>query len=363
MKIREFAGIWEKVQSGVPLSREDGYELIQSHNLPELGYMADYVRRKLHASKAFYTHSINVNYTNICVLSCKFCAFARKKKDHDAYLMNIDEIVKKTVAAAKNGVWEVHIVGGLHADLPLSYYEEMMSGIKKACPGVLIQGFTAVEIDFIARIEKVSVQEVLQRLKAAGLGGVPGGGAEIFAEKPRKEVCETKITASRWLDVHRTAHHLGLKSNATMLYGHVETPFDRVDHLMDLRDLQDETGGFLAFVPLAYQTDNNELTCPPTTGAMDLRVLATARLMLHNFPHIRQLWNYVDEKMLHVALNFGVDDLGGTNFDEIIAKEAGSTMHGFTQNSLVEMIEKCGFEPVEINSTYTPIQKDSLVAA
>ena len=361
--VKEFADIWEKVQQGAPLSREDGYRLIRSTNLPELGYMADFVRRKKHGNKAYFTHSINVNYTNLCVLTCKFCAFSRTKKDPDHYTWTVDEITTKVRNAAKKGVWEVHIVGGLHPDKRMDYYEDMCRSIKAACPGVLIQGFTAVELDLFARQNKIDVREVLTRLKAAGLGGVPGGGAEIFAEKVRKEICGTKITGKRWLEVHEVAHEVGFRTNATMLYGHIESPEDRVDRMMDLRDLQDKTGGFLAFVPLAYLPENNELQCPRTTGITDLQVLTVSRLLLHNFDHIRQLWNYVDEKLIQAALFFGVDDLGGTNYDETIAREAGCHESGFTHGELMDLIRRTGHEPIESNSIYSELRKDELVAA
>lgn len=366
MKFTEFPDIFEKVQAGIRLPEQDGHRLIKTHNLAELGALADFVKRRLHDNKAHFTHSINVNHTNICVLECKFCAWAKGKRDEAGYVLALDEIERRVTEAARHGVWEVHIVGGLHADLKLDYYEEMLRRIKKACPGVLIQGFTAVELDFYARLEKISVEEVISRLVAAGLGGVPGGGAEIFAERARKIICGSKIDAGRWLEVHKAVHARGLRSNATMLYGHIETPEERVDHMIRLRKVQDETGGFLAFVPLAFQNGNNELSetyrIPPTSGVTDLQVLATSRLMLDNFPHIRQLWNYVDEKLIHVAMDFGVDDLGGTNFDETIAKAAGSSYKGFTHTELISMIRACGKEPVEVNSTYTPIRKDCLVA-
>ena len=366
MVIREFRDIWGKVQAGERLSREDGTRLIRSTNLAELGAMADHVKRRLHGDNVYFTHSINVNHTNICVLSCKFCAWAAKKDEPKAYAMTVDEIEKKVLEAAKRGVWEVHIVGGLHADLKLDYYEEMLRRIKKACPGVLIQGFTAVELDFYARLERIPVDEVIERLQAAGLGGVPGGGAEIFAERARKQICGTKISGQRWLEVQRRVHAHGIRSNATMLYGHIETPEERVDHMIELRAVQDETGGFLAFVPLAFQPEHSELSMqhlPRTSGVTDLQVLAVSRLMLDNFPHIRQLWNYVDEKLIDAALNFGVDDLGGTNFDESIAKAAGSQEKGFTYGELVNRIRACGRTPVECNSTYTDIKKNELVAA
>ncbi len=361
--VREFRDIFEKIKVGLRLSEEDGVRLIKSTNLTELGAMADFVKRRLHQRKAHFTHSINVNHSNICVLSCKFCAFAKTKKDKDAYQLTVEEIERRVRVAANHGVWEVHIVGGLDPELKLSYYEDMLRRIKKSCPGVLIQAFTAVELDFYARLEKISTEEVINRLIKAGLGGVPGGGAEIFSERARQLICAPKISAKRWLNVHKMVHRAGLRSNATMLYGHVETPEERVDHMIRLRNTQDETGGFLAFVPLAFQPDNTELShIPRTSGVTDLQVLATARLMLDNFPHIRQLWNYVDEKLIHVALSYGVDDLGGTNFDETIAKAAGSQSKGFTHHELIELIKACGCEPVEINSTYTPINKECLVA-
>ncbi len=361
--VREFSDIFDKVKAGIRLSQEDGERLIKSHNVLELGIMAQYVKERLHGKKVHYTHSINVNHSNICVLECKFCAFARKKKEPGAYQLTNDEIERRVINAAKHGVWEVHIVGGLDPELKLSYYEEMLSRIKKACPGVLIQAFTAVELDFYARLEKIPAEEVIDRLIAAGLGGVPGGGAEIFSERARALICAPKISATRWLDVHKMVHRRGLRSNATMLYGHVETPEERVDHMIRLRKTQDESGGFLAFVPLAFQPENNELShIPRSSGITDIQVLATARLMLDNFPHIRQLWNYVDEKFIHIAMDYGVDDLGGTNFDETIAKAAGSASKGFTYDELVGMIVKCGRIPVEVNSTYTDIHKESLVA-
>ena len=364
--IKEFSDIFAKVQAGIRLSEEDGVRLIKTKNLRELGAMANFVKQRLHGKKAHFTHSINVNHTNICVLECKFCAWAKGKRDEAGYVLALEEIERRVLTAAKHGVWEVHIVGGLHADLKLDYYEQILRRIKKTCPGVLIQGFTAVELDFYARLEKISVEQVIARLVEAGLGGVPGGGAEIFAERARKIICGSKIDADRWLDVHRAVHAAGLRSNATMLYGHIETPEERVDHMMRLRNVQDETGGFLAFVPLAFQNGNNELSetyhLPPTSGITDLQVLGTARLMLDNFPHIRQLWNYVDEKLIHVALQYGVDDLGGTNFDETIARAAGSTSKGFTHDELVALVRACHLEPVEVNSTYTPIQKECLVA-
>ena len=361
--IQEFKDIFVKVKSGIRLSEEDGIRLITSPNVIELAAMANFVKKNLYGNKIHFTHSLNVNHSNICVLSCKFCAFAKTKKDADAYALSVDEIERRVKVAASHGVWEVHIVGGLDPDLKLSYYLEMLRAIKKSCPGVLIQAFTAVELDFYARLEKISVEEVINQLKSAGLGGVPGGGAEIFSERARALICAPKISATRWLEVHKLVHEAGLRSNATMLYGHVETPEERVDHMIRLRNAQDQSGGFLAFVPLSFQPEHTELShLPRTSGVTDMQVLATARLMLDNFAHIRQLWNYVDEKFLHVAMECGVDDLGGTNFDETIAKAAGSEAKGFTYEELMRLIKVCGQEPVEVNSTYSVLNKESLVS-
>src|SRR3989344_3985867 len=241
--IKEFKDIFKKVRAGIRLSEEDGVRLIQSRNVLELGAMADFVKTRVHGRKAHFTHSINVNHTNICVLSCKFCAFAKTKKDKDAYALTVEEIERRVKVAASHGVWEVHIVGGLHADLKLSYYEEMLRRIKRSCPGVLIQAFTAVELDFYARLEKISVEEVIARLVEAGLGGVPGGGAEIFSERARALICAPKISADRWLEIHKLVHQAELRSNPTMLYGHVETPEESGDHLLRLRQNEDDRGG------------------------------------------------------------------------------------------------------------------------
>ena len=363
MRFKEFGDIFEKVKTGLRLTEEDGVRLIKTKNIVELGAMANFVKQRMHGNRVHFTHSINVNHTNICVLTCKFCAFAKTKNEKDAYALTVDEIERRVKTAAGHGVWEVHIVGGLHAELKLSYYEEMLRRIKRSCPGVLIQAFTAVELDFYARLEKTDVREVIERLKAAGLGGVPGGGAEIFSERARALICAPKISATRWLQIHQWVHEAGLPSNATMLYGHVETPEERVDHMVRLRKTQDESGGFLAFVPLSFQPDHTELAhIPRTSGVTDLQVLATARLMLDNFSHIRQLWNYVDEKLIHVAMHTGVDDLGGTNFDETIAKAAGSQAKGFSYEEIIQMIRANDGDPMEINSTYTAIHKEALLA-
>jgi len=350
--LREFADLWEKIRAGRRLDRRDGLRILTSPNVLETGWMADQVKRRRHGQRVYYTNSINVNYTNVCVSGCRFCAFSRPQGHDEGYLLSPEQIGIAAAEAAGRGIWEVHIVGGLHPDLGMTYYERMLREIRVRAPRILIQAFTAVELDFAAAREGLRVEEVIERLKAAGLGGIPGGGAEIFSEEIRRRICEKKISGRRWLRVHAAAHRLGVASNATMLYGLGESPEDRVEHLLMLRDQQDETGGFLAFVPLAFQTENNALGGAGTSGLDDMRVLTAARLVLDNFPHLRQLWNYVDRKFLEASLNFGVDDLGGTNFDERIARQAGSRSQGFSREDLAGIIRRLGREPVQTNSVY-----------
>jgi len=353
MQFREFPELAKKIERGLRLDPEDALRLMRAKNFPELGALATRIREKLHGKKIYWTHSMNVNYTNLCVHTCRFCAFSKKKGEPDAYALTLDQIEEAVADAASAGIWEVHIVGGLHADFSLAYYEEMLRRIKRRFPGILIQAFTAVELDFFSKTEHLSLDDVIRRLKDAGLDAVPGGGAEIFSERPRKILCEQKISGERWLEVHERVHAAGLRSNATLLYGHLETIEERVDHLVRLRNAQDRTKGFLAFVPLAFQPDCTEFSSlPRSAGATDLRLLAVSRLFLDNFPHIRQLWNYVDEKMLQVSAAFGVDDFGGTNFDERIAKAAGSNERGYSRKELEALIGRLGYLSTPVDSLY-----------
>lgn len=342
-----------KVIDGKRLSREDGLVVISSNDLLGIGYLADMVRERLSGDKVYYTTSKNINSTNICVLRCKFCAFRKDLKDKDAYVATVKEAVERI---RDMEIKEVHMVGGLHPHLKLEHFEELVREVKFHRPDIYIQGFTAVEIDFFARLNRISVEEVLIRLKDAGLDGIPGGGAEVFSTKVRKVLCPQKISGKRWLEIMETAHCIGVRTNATILYGHIETFEDRVDHLLALREVQDRTKGFKTFVPLSFQASNTHLAeYFPTTGFDDLKMYAVSRLLLDNFPHIKALWNYVGLKIAQTSLCFGVDDLGGTALDEQIAKAAGAS-HGLTSRKLLErIICDAGRKPVYSNSGYTPL--------
>ena len=349
------AEIEENVESGGRLAREDGIRLLESTDLLALGRMADLVRKRKAGDAAYYSTSLNINPTNICVNRCPLCAFSRDAQDKDAYRFTLDDIEKKVREFAYNGLDEVHIVGGLYPELPLRYFEEMLEMIKNIRKDLHIQAFTAVEIDYLAALENIPVEEVLRRLKNAGLGTIPGGGAEIFSERVRREICPKKIPGLRWLEVMRTAHRLGIKTNATMLYGHIETREEIIDHLLSLRDLQDEKGGFLAFVPLAFHPQNTAFPdLPGPTGYDDLKIFAVARLMLDNFDHIRGLWMYLGVKMAEVALSFGVDDLGSTSLEEKIVHSAGAKAPAHSApERLIGIIRNAGRIPTRADSSYT----------
>lgn len=357
--------IEDKVTSGERLNREDGIRLLESPDLLSLGRMADLVRRRKAGDAAYYSTSLNINPTNICVNRCPLCAFSRDAQDKDAYRFTLEDVEKKVREFAYNGLDEVHIVGGLYPELRLSYFEEMLERIKNIRKDLHIQAFTAVEIDYLAQQEDVPAEEVLRRLKNAGLGTIPGGGAEIFSERVRREICPKKISGRRWLEVMRAAHRLGIKTNATMLYGHIETREEIIDHLLSLRSLQDETrlnnggqagGGFLAFVPLAFHPQNTAFPDLPGPGGYDdLKIFAVARLMLDNFDHIRGLWMYLGVKMAEVALSFGVDDLGSTSLEERIVHSAGAKAPAHSgPETLVRIIRQAGRVPMRADSSYSP---------
>jgi len=267
--------------------------------------------------------------------------------------MSVEDVLS-SAGEHSRGVSEFHIVGGLHPNLPLQYYIDMLTALHKEYPDVHIQGFTAVEIEYLSRTAELSINDTLIKLRDAGLGSIPGGGAEIFAERVRKKICPEKLSGEEWLNVHRTAHQIGMRSNATMLYGHIETVEERIDHLIKLRELQDETGGFMSFIPLAFHPKNTELdSISKTTGNLDLRVLAIARLMLDNFPHIKAFWIMVGPKLAQISLSFGVDDIDGTVVEEKITHSAGAeTEQSLTKNELVRMIKEAGRIPVERDTLY-----------
>lgn len=345
--------IAEKIEAGERLNRDDGIRLFEA-DLFSLGALADSVRRRLHGEAAYYTHTLHLNYSNACVLSCGLCAFYRPLDHGQAYTFSLEEIEKKAAAAARAGVREFHITGGLNPRLPLEYYERMLAALKRAAPSATVKAFTSVEIDFFSKLYRLSVPELFGRLKEAGLDCMPGGGAEILAERVRKIVCPEKISGEHWLEVQREAHRAGIPTNATMLYGHVETVSERIDHMLAIRALQDETGGVQAFVPLSFHAEGTAFPdIPPTTGFEDLKVYAVSRLMLDNVPHVKLLWTYVGTKMIQVALDFGVDDVGSTNLEERIVKAAGADhFDAPSVDELTRMIERAGRTPRLINSLY-----------
>ena len=352
----------EKVLAGERLTFEDGVALYQSNDLLALGWLANYVRERRHGKRTYFNVNRHINPTNVCVASCKLCAFGRKPDAPGAYTMALEEAFRIAGENWTEAVTEFHIVGGLHPDLPFEYYLDLLRGLKERFPSVHLKAFTAVEIGYYAHIAQLPIREVLVRLKDAGLGSLPGGGAEIFAPAVRRVICDHKIGAHAWLKIHRTAHDLGLHSNATMLYGHIESAEDRVDHLLQLRGLQDETRGFLTFIPLAFHTPNTELgklvEHHETTGFMDLKNVAVARLLLDNFPHIKAYWVMMTPRVAQVALKFGADDLDGTVVEEKIYHDAGSTSpQAMTRQQIIRLIREAGHEPFERDTLYRPVMR------
>lgn len=357
--------IQEKVHAGERLSVEDGVTLFESDDVLSIGALADRVNREKNGDRVFFVANQHLNPTNVCILRsvCVFCSFARKPTEDGAYTQTLEEVFAEAAVATDSPVREFHIVGGLHPKLKLSYYEDLIRGLKERHPGVEVKALTAVEIAHLARIEKTSVEDVLRRLQAAGLDTMPGGGAEVFAKGVRATIADRKLAAEEWIDVHRVAHGLGIRTNCTMLYGHVESYRDRMDHLAMLRDLQDETGGFLTYIPLAYHPDNNELGAElerqgtATTGLDDLKNLAIGRLFLDNFDHIKTHWIMNTPKISQVALHFGVDDLEGTVVRERIYHMAGAdTPQGLRWNDIIRMIKDAGKRPVERDAHYSELK-------
>ncbi|OEH85908.1 aminofutalosine synthase MqnE [Desulfuribacillus stibiiarsenatis] len=356
--------IWQKVKNGIRLTKEDGLRLFASKDLLEIGYMANFVREKKHKDNAFFIVNRHINHTNICVTRCKLCAFGVDKEDITSYTMTLEEIEKRAKESMKANITELHIVGGLNPELSLEFYEEMLQRLSKIMPTVHLQAFTAVEIHYYAQENQLTIAEVLSRLKNAGLGSLPGGGAEVFAKRVRDKICPEKISGEQWLEVHRTAHQLGMRSNATLLYGHVETYEERVDHFIKLRELQDETGGFLTFIPLAFHPKNTELSgelvgLSRTTGIEDLKMLAISRLMLDNFDHIKAFWIMVGPKIAQISLRFGVDDIDGTIIEERITHAAGGeTEQGLSKADIVKMIKDAGRKPIERDTLYNIVNQE-----
>jgi aminodeoxyfutalosine synthase len=346
--------ILEKVEAGERLTVEDGVKLYECQNLPAVGALANRVRERLNGNRAYYIYNQHINYSNICVNGCRFCAFARNEGEDDAYRMTVDEVAAKVRERIEEPIRELHIVGGCDPDLPYDYYLDMVRAVKEVKPDIHVQAFTCVEVAHLAKLAGKPVDEVLAELKEAGLGSLPGGGAEVFSPRIRKSLCERKLSPEGWIEVAKTAHRLGLKSNATMLYGHEETYRERAEHLALLREAQDETGGFMSFIPLAFHPHNTALSdLPGTTGVDDLKNIAVARLMLDNFPHIKAFWIMIGPKLAQISLAFGADDMDGTVIEEKITHMAGaSTGQVFPVNELRRYIIEAGREPVERDTVY-----------
>ena len=358
--------ILDKVVEGRRLTLDDAVTLFESDDLIGVGAMADWVNRQKNGDRVFFVANQHLNPTNVCILrnTCTFCSFARMPKEDGAYTMTMEEAMHEAEVAREVPVREFHIVGGLHPKLRLEYYADLFRMLKTRFPGVEVKALTAVEIAHLARIEKTSVEDVLIRLREAGLDSMPGGGAEVFSLNVRETIAKRKLAATEWIDVHRKAHALNIPTNCTMLYGHVETYQDRAEHLGMLRDLQDETGGFLTYIPLAYHPDNNELgeelgrTGTATMGFDDLKNLAIGRLFLDNFQHIKTHWIMNTAKVSQIALHFGVDDLEGTVIKERVYHEAGaSTPHSLTWNDIIRLIKDAGKRPVERDALYNELKE------
>jgi aminodeoxyfutalosine synthase len=355
-----------KVIGGARLDDEDGLTLYATSDLLGLGMLADFANRRINGDRVFFSANQHINPTNVCVLrnTCTFCSFARMPKEEGAYTRSLEEVFHEAEQATGMPTREFHIVGGLHPKLRLSYYTDMIRGLKERHPHVHIKALTAVEIAHLARIEKVSERDVLLAMREAGLTSLPGGGAEVFSTAVRATIAERKLTGEEWLRVHRVAHELGIPTNCTMLYGHVETAADRIQHLSMLRNLQDDTGGFLTYIPLAYHPDHNELgeemgrVGTATTGYEDLKNIAVGRLFLDNIPHVKTHWPMVTPFLSQIALSFGCDDVEGTVVYERIYHEAGAhTAMGLPYMDLVNLIRGAGKRPVERDSLYQSVRE------
>ncbi|MFH0809900.1 MAG: aminofutalosine synthase MqnE [Pseudomonadota bacterium] len=353
--------IARKVVSGERLSFKDGCALYRG-NFHALGWLANLVRERLHGKLAFFICNQHINYSNICTNGCTFCAFGKEPGQEGAYEMSIEEISRKVQERLSDPITELHIVGGCHPSLPLEYYLEMLRTVKKLRPNCHIQGFTCVEIAHFAQLYGMAVEDVLAAFKEAGLGSIPGGGAEVFSSRVRRALCPRKLSPVRWLDVARKAHLMGLKTNATMLYGHIETVEERVEHLITLRELQDETRGFLTFIPLAFHPENTRLAhLPPPTGLDELRTTAVARLILDNFHHIKSFWIMSSPKIAQISLHFGADDIDGTIIEEKITHMAGAkTAENMPKEELIWLIREAGRTPVERDTLYEELKEYSV---
>lgn len=353
-----FEQIRTKIETDTRISDAEALQLFESDDLLAIGELADLANRKKNGLRVFFNVNRHINYTNVCVNHCRFCAFCRDGNEPDAYTYNLSQVLDKAAEANVAGATELHMVGGLHPELPFEFYLRLMATIKANNPTIKIKAFTAVEIDYFARISGLEVEEVISELKRLGLDSTPGGGAEIFDAGVRSQICPEKISAQRWLEVTEKIHAGGLKSNATMLFGHVETYAHRVDHMRRLRELQDRTGGFQAFIPLAFQTQNSNIKVEHGPDGIDcLKTLAISRIYLDNFQHIKAYWVMLGLKVAQVALCFGVNDLDGTVVEEKIGHDAGAdSPQALGKEEIIRQIRSAGRIPVERDTLYQDLQ-------
>ena len=350
----DMQSIAKKVEEGEPVNQEEALYLLETPHVLDLGKIATHIREAYHGKKTYYGVNMNLNYTNVCELRCPLCAYSCDPGDPNAFLLSMEEVEKRVLAGKEEGIDEVHIVGGLSPDLKLDYFERLLKTIRRIIPDIHIVAFTAVEYDYFAKVNGLPLETVFRRLIDAGVNALPGGGAEIFSPKIREIIAPKKISGDRWLDVMRTAHGMGLKTNATLLYNHREENEDIVDHLFRLRDLQEETGGFKSFVPLQFHDEATSVQKRRlTTGYDDIRIYAASRIVLHNFPHIKALWMYLGEKIAQTLQWFGVDDIGATYRNEKVVHAAGAKTPDFgSEPFLTFLIENAGFEPVRAAADY-----------
>jgi aminodeoxyfutalosine synthase len=350
------ASIIGKVAQNLRLSPDEALQLALKADIHELGRLALQIRRRLHGDKAFFIYNQHINYTNICQNACRFCAFSRRIGEEGAYVLTVDQAVREVLSRSGEPIRELHVVGGLNPDLPYAYYPSLVQALKNARPGASVKAFTAVEVSFLADRGGITPLQVLEDLRNAGLEALPGGGAEVFSPALRKQLCPEKISGQAWLDIHRIAHHAGIPSNATMLFGHVESWDDRISHLLALRDLQDQTGGFLCFIPLPYQSRNNALGAQGPDGLDIMRMMAVSRIFLDNIPHLKAYWVMSGVKAAQMALWYGADDMDGTVTEERVGHSAGAqSPKGLTRTELTQAISQAGFTPVERDSRFQAV--------
>jgi aminodeoxyfutalosine synthase len=354
--------IAQKVLAGERLGADDGLALFQSHDLLAVGWLANHVREQRHGDICYFNVNRHINPTNVCVAHCKLCAFGRSPDAPGAYTFSLDEAFARGADGVAQGATEFHIVGGLHPDLPFEFYLDLIRGLKQRFPHVHLKAFTMVEVHYYARLSKLSIKDTLLKMKEAGVDSLPGGGAEIFHPRVRKIICDHKVSGTMWLSIARTAHEIGLRSNATMLFGHVETLEERVDHLLRLRESQDKTHGFVAFIPLEFHPANTGLAhIPKPTGMDALKTMAVSRLLLDNFEHIKAYWVMLTPRIAQIALQFGANDLDGTVVEEKIYHDAGATTpEHLTRGELERLIRAAGRVPVERDTLYNRVDRAAM---